>query len=197
MNASIRTILVTALCATLAGGCVVTATDSGGGKDAGPDKPKPVRFKFEVDGQALVPKNGKTPGCGSFPESFQDGCFVADINERLDIEVKLDKSNGWWFRELQICGVETPAKPDFKDCGLSPARASDFKVVVGKAFLTPDSNGRVVLDQAGRDRRFQVWNENWLPGLYFYRIEACMQDAKDEITCVETDPGGINRGIGM
>ncbi|MEJ2535021.1 MAG: hypothetical protein P8008_06040 [Gammaproteobacteria bacterium] len=197
MKRSIITIALAVLGAALAGGCVVTATDSSGKPDSTPSEPKSVKFKFEVSGGALVPKNGKTPGCGSFPEPFQDGCFVAGVNERQAIDVQLDKSNGWWFHKLQICGVETPAKPDFNNCGLIPARASDFKIVVGKTYLVPGSDGTVLLDSSSRDRKFTIWNENWLPGLYFYRIEACTQDGKEEVTCVETDPGGINRGIGM
>jgi hypothetical protein len=185
---------------TLTAGCVAQQVDVPASAVGLTGTAKSDKFKFEVDEDAeqLVPKNGKTPGCEVFPEALQDGCFVAGANDKLQIEFKLDKSNGWWFSEFQICAAPDFDSPgEFKKpetCELSADQRVDFLVDVDGAFKVPDASGKVELDDQTRLRRFFLRNQNWESARYFYRIEACTGERV--ITCVETDPGGINTGTG-
>ncbi len=167
----------------------------------------PFTVKLEVvdnggGNYSLVNKNPRNRNCSSFPDTDEarKGCIVAASGAALEVGFKLSGSGGWYFNSLQICNVDDPAswvKPEtFDDCELSDEQRADWVVLANNGVAVPGVDGHVDIAQFGKgQRKFELRDNNWREGYYFYRIEACVDKNDGTVDqCLWTDPGGQNKG---
>lgn len=171
-------------------------------------KPFEVTWQVkEVDGELILEtKKEKTPKCsGKFSQQIlEKGCFFAEQNETMVITFKLKpnyKGSKWRFTEIKLC--EGVSKGAASNCSLGDISRYDFLVDANNELLPfpPEGDpeeGRVDLTQASTQlREFKVRNFNFEKASYVYVLKACKEgQTTGEGNCVESDPGGMNRGRG-
>jgi len=161
-----------------------------------------IEIKWEVDdrgsGPELLTKSVKNPGCrGRFAQQMlEEGCFVAEKNQALEINFRLKKNFGgekWRFTQLRLCSGKS--EDDKASCALSEDQQVDFLVEANGEFARFPADGRVDLSPLSPVlRSFNVRVFNFTEGEYVYELTACKEGSSEPEDCAVSDPGGINKG---